>query len=523
MNPGPKSARIFFLLLCAFPAPARGDDVWSTPVPGVAYLRRTLPTQKIHAAFVDMTRPEFFLRVTRADEKFQTTTGFARSVGAVAAINGDWLNLDNGALPVGLAVGDGWFWEGTHDAVNWSFLACSVERRCEIDASNSERPLHWSWHNVVGGNGAVLVVGGAPQHYPDAFYSADRHPRSAVGYNTEQTLLILLAVEGRRAGSAGMTFNEVADLMVELGAHDALMLDGGGSTALVLGGNRVNSLPSNQDGERVVVNHLAVVAGAMDARCAARPNGRYCKDRTWIATCQGGTFSEGDCGYFGCTCEEGLGTAYCVHPYCKNGGNASACRSSTVLVTCEAGRPSEGDCGYYGATCEESAGTAYCVHPFCTHGGNATWCLDDRRLATCVMGQYNETSCQAGETCQDGRCARPSAPELCDNAVDDDGDGEVDCADPECASAAACLAPDAGQATDLAPDGGATADASDAAGPGDRPGADSENGPEGEPIIAGGCATAGGRDESWVPLAVGFLLGFRRFSAGTKRAKTQRA
>lgn len=477
----------------AIVAPVFAQDTWSEPVPGIAYLRRALPDQKIHAAIVDMTRQEFFLRVTRADEKFQTTTGFARSVGAVAAINGDWLNLDNDSLPVGLSIGEGWHWEGTRDAFNWSFLACSVERRCEIDSSYSERPIHWSWHNVVGGNGAVLVVAGAPQHYPDPFYSTDRHPRSAVGYNADQTRLILLAVEGRRAGSAGMTFNEVADLMVELGAFDAMMLDGGGSTALVLGGNRVNALPSNQDGERVVVNHLAVVAGIMDARCASRPNGRYCKDRTWIATCQGGNFSEGDCGYFGCTCEEGLGTAYCVHPYCKNGGNGSACKTNTVLVTCEAGRPSEGDCGYYGATCEESAGTAYCVHPFCTHGGNASWCLDDRRLATCAMGAYTETPCPADEACQGGQCTRPSSPEICDNAVDDDKDGHTDCADPDCAAAAGCLPPDGGVETDATPDGGVTPDGADASSPGDRAGAEERDDPAEDVVIAGGCATAPGR------------------------------
>jgi exopolysaccharide biosynthesis protein len=58
-----------------------------------------------------------------------------------------------------------------------------------------------------------------------------------------------------------MTLAELADLMRELGARDALNLDGGGSTTLVLGGRVVNR-PTDGAGERPVTNALLVLGPA---------------------------------------------------------------------------------------------------------------------------------------------------------------------------------------------------------------------------------------------------------------------
>ena len=61
------------------------------------------------------------------------------------------------------------------------------------------------------------------------------------------------------------TLRELAWLMRELGARDALNLDGGGSTTLVLvdpavpGGFRVANRPSDREGERAVANALALL------------------------------------------------------------------------------------------------------------------------------------------------------------------------------------------------------------------------------------------------------------------------
>ena len=58
-----------------------------------------------------------------------------------------------------------------------------------------------------------------------------RHPRSGLCYDSAGRLL-LVAIDGRYIGSAGVTFEEFGILLKDLGCVDALNLDGGGSTLL---------------------------------------------------------------------------------------------------------------------------------------------------------------------------------------------------------------------------------------------------------------------------------------------------
>ena len=81
------------------------------------------------------------------------------------------------------------------------------------------------------------------------------HPRTAIGYNTEDELLILV-VDGRRPESRGVDLQELAVLMLELGAVEAMNLDGGGSSALVVNGNLINR-PTGGVVEREVMSAIA--------------------------------------------------------------------------------------------------------------------------------------------------------------------------------------------------------------------------------------------------------------------------
>src|SRR5690606_35651134 len=73
-----------------------------------------------------------------------------------------------------------------------------------------------------------------------------RHPRTAIGYKDKNTLL-LMVVDGRQLASAGIPLTELAEMMANLGAIDALNLDGGGSSAMVAAGEVVN-IPSDIPG-----------------------------------------------------------------------------------------------------------------------------------------------------------------------------------------------------------------------------------------------------------------------------------
>jgi exopolysaccharide biosynthesis protein len=69
----------------------------------------------------------------------------------------------------------------------------------------------------------------------------------------------MVTVDGRQTFSVGMSLPEFADLLLKLGACQAINLDGGGSTTMVLEGQIVN-YPSDQTGERSVGNCLLLVA-----------------------------------------------------------------------------------------------------------------------------------------------------------------------------------------------------------------------------------------------------------------------
>ncbi|MFC7492829.1 MULTISPECIES: phosphodiester glycosidase family protein [unclassified Nocardioides] len=87
------------------------------------------------------------------------------------------------------------------------------------------------------------------------------HPRTAVGIDRDTGQVLLLVVDGRSSVSRGYTMVELANLMIDLGADEAMNLDGGGSSTMIArdaaGVNQVLNVPS--DGyQRWVANGLQV-------------------------------------------------------------------------------------------------------------------------------------------------------------------------------------------------------------------------------------------------------------------------
>jgi hypothetical protein len=72
----------------------------------------------------------------------------------------------------------------------------------------------------------------------DSDITDGRHPRAALGLAPDR--LVAVACDGRSRRDAGLTLEELAELLVALGCHTALNLDGGGSTSLVSGGRLRN-------------------------------------------------------------------------------------------------------------------------------------------------------------------------------------------------------------------------------------------------------------------------------------------
>ncbi len=116
--------------------------------------------------------------------------------------------------------------------------------------------LPWKMKTAVGG-GPVLLQGGKiliTNNEEIKFAGQaiqDKHPRTAMGY-TADGKLICMAVEGRFPGKAeGATLKELAAMLQELGCVEALNLDGGGSSCLLVNGKETIQ-PSDKTGQRPV-------------------------------------------------------------------------------------------------------------------------------------------------------------------------------------------------------------------------------------------------------------------------------
>ena len=73
----------------------------------------------------------------------------------------------------------------------------------------------------------------------------DKHPRTAMGYTKDDKLIILL-IEGRNTVAHGATLGQEAQILKDLGCWEALNLDGGGSSCMLVNGKETIK-PSDAD------------------------------------------------------------------------------------------------------------------------------------------------------------------------------------------------------------------------------------------------------------------------------------
>ena len=82
----------------------------------------------------------------------------------------------------------------------------------------------------IGGN-TLIVKDGAVCQFTNNI--SGKNPRSALGVSKDGNTLYFVAVQGRLSDCPGFTQTELAEYMITLGCHNAINLDGGGSTTLV--------------------------------------------------------------------------------------------------------------------------------------------------------------------------------------------------------------------------------------------------------------------------------------------------
>lgn len=115
------------------------------------------------------------------------------------------------------------------------------------------------------GGGAILLENG---QIPASFTHnvTGTAPRTAVGFSADKKTLFLVVVDGRQAQSRGMSQKEMAEIMQKLGASDALNLDGGGSSTMVvrpLGEKQTSVINRVSEGvQRLIANGIGIFTKA---------------------------------------------------------------------------------------------------------------------------------------------------------------------------------------------------------------------------------------------------------------------
>ena len=161
---------------------------------------------------------------------------------------------------------DGYIISVTGKAREWAAknlrVGARVNFRTRFIPAESGTAAKWERAFSIVAGGPQLIRGGRREITSEfegirqAFVS-DRHPRTAVA-KLRDGRMMLAVIDGRQAGySVGVSLTEFADLLLEFGAIEAINLDGGGSTAMVVEGKLVNQ-PSDATGERAVSDAMLI-------------------------------------------------------------------------------------------------------------------------------------------------------------------------------------------------------------------------------------------------------------------------
>lgn len=259
--------------------------------PGVRHITVTRSEDQLFVAQIlelDLTRPDLALVTTPANRTGSMefvalrTSRFLAENGALAAINASYflpfaggskggedyyphegqpVNASGAVLAAGAIVSP----VETDLDIRVNGIVCFERLQIAI-ADGQACPAGYASGVAAGPR---LLADGARRSFAafDNNYAATPQPRTAIGISADGRRGWMVVVDGRQEGySAGATLQALTDLFIELGASDAINLDGGGSATLVVAGEggapRLLNRPIHTGipgRERPVANHIALV------------------------------------------------------------------------------------------------------------------------------------------------------------------------------------------------------------------------------------------------------------------------
>ncbi len=246
---------------------------------GVTYHRMVhyLPHSMVaHVLVIDTKTKGMQFLVTPRDEveggvlKARTTSQFLDEYGLQIAINGDgffpwWSRTPvdyyphegDSVTPNGLTASEGKVYaDGLQDIKPEPTIY--ISRRNALTFNRQPDNIF----QAISGDRMLILAGEIVPDLDDSVI----HPRTAIGVNRNGRWLYLVVVDGRQPFySSGATFQELAELLKDLGAHFAMALDGGGSSTMVIEGENGEPVILNSPidsyipgRERPVANHFGI-------------------------------------------------------------------------------------------------------------------------------------------------------------------------------------------------------------------------------------------------------------------------
>lgn len=276
-----KSAVLFVALFAAFSLGAQNDSLtfvngnWSSEQAGEGLVLRKchftdgLFNSAQNISVLEVTDRRFDL-VEAPSETLWKTSEFAEEYGAIAAVNCGFFRMRK---PFGSVMYyrqdreerypnlDEHKIHGRSTRQTGSVVITDGRVFIVKNGSPMDSERYIDGEDVVT-SGPLMMVGGEMEDVSVEGFNTARHPRTAIGKKPDGTIL-LVVVDGRSKGNAeGMSIFELQKVMGWLGCESALNLDGGGSSALVVGGVVVNCPSDNRKfdnaGERSVHNAIIV-------------------------------------------------------------------------------------------------------------------------------------------------------------------------------------------------------------------------------------------------------------------------
>lgn len=172
----------------------------------------------------------------------EPTSKIAEEHGAIVAINGDFY----GFRDYGYVIRNGVLYRSNYKNDTEQVFAIYGDGRCETFLSKDISAQQLMDNGVIQmlSFGPALVENGVvtvQESDPDDLETiAGRNPRTAIGM-IEPLHYVFVVVDGRNRESAGYTFYELANVMLDYGCIEAYNLDGGGSSTLYFNGKVINT------------------------------------------------------------------------------------------------------------------------------------------------------------------------------------------------------------------------------------------------------------------------------------------